>query len=69
MILAHLEAMQAFYGAELGLVLFRKHAARYISPCGLDEAQRARLLTSETAGDFARLLDELALSANIPVLG
>jgi nifR3 family TIM-barrel protein len=69
MVLAHLEAMQAFYGAELGLVLFRKHAARYISPYGLDEAQRARLLTSETAGDFARLLDELALQANIPVLG
>lgn len=61
MVLAHLEAMQSFYGTELGLVLFRKHAARYISPYGLTPAQREDLLTSQTAEDFARLLDELAL--------
>lgn len=61
MVLAHLEAMQSFYGSELGLVLFRKHAARYISPYGLSEAQRAQLLTSQTAEDFARILDELAV--------
>ncbi|UYN92459.1 MAG: tRNA dihydrouridine synthase DusB [Anaerolineales bacterium] len=61
MVLAHLEAMQTFYGADLGLVLFRKHAARYISPYGLTPAQREDLLTSQTAQDFARLLDELAL--------
>lgn len=61
MVLSHLDAMQSFYGTELGLVLFRKHAARYISPYALNEGQRAQLLTSETAEDFARLLDELAL--------
>ncbi|MBX3047316.1 MAG: tRNA dihydrouridine synthase DusB [Anaerolineales bacterium] len=61
MVLDHLQAMQAFYGAELGLVLFRKHAARYISPYGLDTAQREQLLTSETAEDFTRILDQLAL--------
>ncbi|MBX3005483.1 MAG: tRNA dihydrouridine synthase DusB [Anaerolineales bacterium] len=61
MVLAHMQAMQSFYGAELGLVLFRKHAARYISPYGLSEAQRARLLNSHHAVDFMTLLDELAL--------
>lgn len=61
MVLAHLDAMQNFYGTELGLVLFRKHAARYISPYGLTESQRAQLLTSQTVEDFARILDALAL--------
>jgi len=61
MVLAHLDAMQNFYGTELGLVLFRKHAARYISPYGLTEPQRAQLLTSQTVEDFARILDALAL--------
>ncbi|MCW5874736.1 MAG: tRNA-dihydrouridine synthase [Anaerolineales bacterium] len=65
MVLAHLQAMQSFYGAELGLVLFRKHAARYISPYGLNEAERALLLTSQTAEDFARVLDELAMHSTL----
>ena len=58
--LAHLEAMLGFYGAERGLVLFRKHAAKYISPYGLDAEQRRQLLTCTTAGDFVGLLDSLA---------
>lgn len=61
MVLAHLDAMQSFYGTELGLVLFRKHAARYISPYALTEVQRAQLLTSQTAEDFAHMLDALTL--------
>lgn len=65
MVIEHLQAMQLFYGERVGLLLFRKHAAKYISPYGLNESQRARLLTSETAEDFIRLLDELALN---PVL-
>jgi nifR3 family TIM-barrel protein len=62
MVLEHLQAMQDFYGERVGLLLFRKHAAKYISPYGLNEAQRAQLLTSETAQGFVRLLDELALN-------
>jgi nifR3 family TIM-barrel protein len=61
--LAHLESMLDFYGADRGLILFRKHAARYISPYGLSPEQRERLLTSETAAQFTALLDELALNA------
>ncbi len=59
--LAHLDSMLDFYGPDRGIILFRKHAARYISPYGLSPEQREQLLTSETAGDFAALLDELAL--------
>ncbi|MEX1247110.1 MAG: tRNA dihydrouridine synthase DusB [Anaerolineales bacterium] len=68
--LTHLESMLDFYGAERGLVLFRKHAARYISPYGLNAEQRERLLTCEAAEDFVGLLDELAfVPAGIPVEG
>lgn len=66
--LGHLESMLAFYGEQRGLILFRKHAARYISPYGLDPEQRERLLTSETPQDFALLLDELALGAAVPAI-
>ena len=59
--IAHLNAMRAFYGQEEGLVLFRKHASRYISPYPLDRELRARLLTSETADEFLALLDEIVL--------
>jgi tRNA-dihydrouridine synthase B len=64
--LAHLDAMLDFYGPDRGLILFRKHAARYISPYGLSPEQRDLLLTSETADDFAALLDKLAFQA-VPV--
>ena len=60
--LTHLESMLSFYGSARGLILFRKHAARYISPFGLSGEQRERLLTCEVAGDFVGLLDELAFT-------
>lgn len=59
---AHLDAMLDFYGQERGLILFRKHAARYISPYGLSAEQREQLLTSETPGDFERVLASLVVS-------
>ena len=62
--LAHLEAMRQFYGLPQGLVFFRKHAAKYISPYGLTAEQRERLLTSQMAEDFVGLLDSLAFSAD-----
>ena len=57
--LGHLASMQKFYGPEQGLILFRKHAARYISPYRLSKPQRERLLTSQTAADFAGLLQQV----------
>lgn len=58
--LGHLRSMLDFYGPQRGLILFRKHASHYISPYGLSNEQRKRLLTSEVASDFTALLDELA---------
>jgi tRNA-dihydrouridine synthase B len=59
--LEHLDGMLAFYGAERGLILFRKHASRYISPYRLSKAQRQQLLTCETKQDFMALLDRIVL--------
>lgn len=58
--LLHLDSMLDFYGAERGLVLFRKHAARYVSPFGLDHGQREKLLTCERPDEFIDLLEVLA---------
>lgn len=57
--LMHLDAMLNFYGAERGLIQFRKHASKYISPYGLSDSQREQLLTSETVEQFTALLDKL----------
>ena len=56
MMMAHLESMLAFFGPKRGLVRFRKHATKYISPYGLTKSQRKSLLTIETAEDFNDLL-------------
>lgn len=58
--LQHLDAMLNFYGAERGLVLFRKHASRYISPFGLTNEQREQLLRCKNPNEFVDLLDLLA---------
>ncbi len=58
--LTHLERNLVFYGAELGLVLFRKHAVRYISSYRLPGELRRRLLTCERPEAFTALLDEIA---------
>jgi tRNA-dihydrouridine synthase B len=57
--LNHLERSLDFYGAERGLVLFRKHASRYITPYRLDDSMRKRLLTCQTTAEFISLFDEL----------
>ena len=48
----HLQLNLDFYGARFGLLLFRKHAARYIH--GLPDADRLRvpLLTATTVAQF-----------------
>jgi nifR3 family TIM-barrel protein len=57
--LDHLNGMLGFYGPERGLILFRKHANRYISPYRLPNALRNQLLTSEQPEEFVALLDEI----------
>jgi tRNA-dihydrouridine synthase B len=63
--LGHLQSMLDFYGPQRGLILFRKHTSHYISPYGLSNEQRKRLLTSEIASHFTALLDELAFQPAI----
>ena len=55
--LDHLGRMLSFYGDERGLVLFRKHLSRYLSPYPLTKEVRQRLLTAERREDFISLLD------------
>jgi nifR3 family TIM-barrel protein len=50
--LQHMESMLSFYGEQLGMVLFRKHASRYLSPRGLSIEQRRRLLTADRPAEF-----------------
>ena len=57
--LRHLDRMLEFYGPERGLVLFRKHATRYLSPYRLPDALRKRLLTSQKPEEFTQLLADI----------
>lgn len=61
----HLDRMQAFYGPEIGLMLFRKHAKQYISPYPLKRATRTQLLQTETKQDFLALLDQIPQMASV----
>jgi tRNA-dihydrouridine synthase B len=54
----HLDRSLSFYGAQRGLVLFRKHASRYISPYRLPAELRRRLLTSTSPQEFMGLVDK-----------
>jgi nifR3 family TIM-barrel protein len=58
--LRHLESMLSFYGHDRGLIRFRKHTSRYISPFPLTKEQRCRLLTAERPEQFLELLESLA---------
>jgi nifR3 family TIM-barrel protein len=58
--LRHLDRMLTFYGQDRGLILFRKHASRYISPFPLSKEQRQRLLTAERPEQFQDFLEFLA---------
>jgi tRNA-dihydrouridine synthase len=58
----HLRAMLDYYG-ERGLILFRKHATRYIHAVPGASALRHALVTAETEQKFFDLLDECELRA------
>lgn len=57
MMLQHLERNLEFYGPRIGVVLFRKHAVRYLAPFRLSKEIRKELLTSQQSEEFLRLLD------------
>lgn len=61
--LRHLERMLAFYEGDYGLVLFRKHASRYLSPFPLNRLQRKALFEAIRPQEFSDLLDSLLVSA------
>jgi nifR3 family TIM-barrel protein len=54
----HLALNLDFYGPQLGLVLFRKHAAKYIHNLPGEAQLRIPLLTCTTVAEFDRLLAE-----------
>jgi nifR3 family TIM-barrel protein len=64
MMLEHLERNLAFYGPEVGLVLFRKHAVRYLAPYRLPRDIRRELLTRDQPEEFMELLDVIYSKAN-----
>lgn len=63
----HLELNLEFYGSQIGLVLFRKHAAKYVHATGDEAAWRIPLLTCSSVIEFDRLLEQLGQPA-LPAL-
>ena len=63
--LDHLGRMLSFHEEDRGLVLFRKHISRYLSPYPLSKETRQRLLTSEDRQDFTALLEGTLLEGTL----
>jgi nifR3 family TIM-barrel protein len=59
--LNHLARSLDFYGEERGLVLFRKHTTRYLSPYPLPNQIRRQLLTAEQPEQFIEILDQIEM--------
>jgi tRNA-dihydrouridine synthase B len=55
----HLALNLNFYGARLGLLLFRKHAVKYILGLPGEQLLRVPLLTAESLEQFDALLEQL----------
>ncbi len=56
----HLALNLEFYGPEVGLILFRKHAAKYIQGLPGEAELRTPLLTSKAVDEFDRLVTEIS---------
>lgn len=56
MIRDHLAQMVSFYGEDIGLLRFRKHASRYLNLLPITPVKRRALLTAEHTVGFLRLL-------------
>jgi len=59
----HLALNLDFYGPQAGLIIFRKHAAKYIQSLPWEEALRIPLLTCNTVEEFDRLIGGWQLAA------
>ena len=57
MVHEHLKRSTAFYGAEKGFILFRKHALQYMKFQHMSRAVRTNIIAQKDAGDFLSLLD------------
>lgn len=57
--LDHLERMLVFYGEARGMLLFRKHASRYLRHLEPDLEVKRRLLTCSGADEFVNTLETL----------
>jgi len=57
MLRRHLSAMVDYYGEETGVVLFRKHAVRYLRGVPITAPMRAWLLTRSTMAEVLRAID------------
>lgn len=55
----HLQHSLDFYGPKMGLVLFRKHASRYLQAQQEPPVQRERLLTTTDPQEFLNILEEI----------
>ncbi len=55
----HLELNLEFYGTRIGLILFRKHTARYLHSLPGEDRLRLPILTSTGVDEVKRLLDSL----------
>ena len=62
MVHQHLERNMDFYGQHKGLILFRKHAMRYLAFQRLPRAVRTKIVVQNDPGEFLDLLDKAMLS-------
>ncbi len=61
----HLALNLDFYGAQLGLLLFRKHAARYVQNLTGEEKPRVELFAVNTLAEFDRAVAELEILSRV----
>ena len=59
LMLDHLDRSLSFYGSDKGLVLFRKFAAGYLEPYGLEREQRRELLMETDGRKFKQQVGEI----------
>lgn len=58
MVHLHLERNMQFYGEHKGLILFRKHAMRYLALQRLPRVNRTRIILQNDPGVFMEMLDQ-----------
>jgi tRNA-dihydrouridine synthase B len=61
MVRQHLERNMEFYGAQKGLVLFRKHAMRYLALQRLPRVKRTKIILQNDPAVFLDMLDEACI--------